>query len=337
MSRKRIEILFAGDSQMRVLRFHRFGDLSDLRIEELPTPAPGRDEVLVKVRAASINPSDAKNVLGRFPQTKLPRTPGRDLAGVIVAGEQKRIGEEVWAAGGDIGTTRDGSHAEYILLPDKGARPKPKRLSLAEAASAGINYITAYSALIVKARLKAGETVLVTGVSGGVGSSAAKIARVNAARVIGVDRRSSPSGQTDVDLLLGSETDDIAARVKEFTRGNGVDVVLDAVGGPLFETVLNTLGPDGRQVNIVSLGTSRVSFDLTGFYHRRLSLYGLDTMALDTIASGELLDELAPLFDQGKLTPPPIAKTVSLDQAIEAYKDVDSGKVNGKLVIVFPA
>jgi NADPH:quinone reductase len=321
---------------MRALRFHAFGDLSNLRVEELPTPAPGSDEVLVKVHAASINPSDAKNVLGRFPQTKLPRTPGRDLAGVIVAGERERIGEEVWAAGGDIGTTRDGSHAEYILLPGKGARPKPKRLSMADAASAGINYITAYSALVAKAQLKEGETVLLTGISGGVGSSAARIAKLNSARVIGVDRRPSPSGQADVDLLISSETDDIAARVREFTQGKGVNLALDAVGGPLFETVLNTLALDGRQVCIVSVGTSRVSFNLPDFYHRRLTLYGLDTMGFDTIACGEVLDEVAPLFDQGKLTPPRIARTVSLDQAIEAYKDVDSGKVKGKLVIVFP-
>lgn len=98
---------------MKALRFSSFGNLSGLRVEDLPTPVPGPGEVLVKVQAASVNPSDVKNVLGKFPLTTLPRIPGRDLAGVIVAGDPKRIGEEVWAAGGDIGFTRDGSHAEF--------------------------------------------------------------------------------------------------------------------------------------------------------------------------------------------------------------------------------
>jgi len=322
---------------MKALRFSSLGSLSGLRVEDLPIPVPGPGEVLVKVQAASVNPSDVKNVLGKFPSTTLPRTPGRDLAGVIVAGDPKRIGEEVWAAGGDIGFTRDGSHAEFVLLPNAGARRKPKRLSMEEAASSGINYITAYLALIGKAQLEEGETVLVTGVSGGVGSSAAKIAKMKSARVIGVDRRSSPAQPPEVDLLLGSETDDVAARVREFTHGGGVNVALDAVGGPLFEPVLSTLGLDGRQVAIVSTETPRVSFDLSSFYHRRLTLYGLDTMALDTVASGAVLDALAPAFERGELTPPPIAGKVSLDQAAEAYGEVDSGRAKGKLVVVFPS
>lgn len=323
---------------MKALRFSSFGSLSALRIEDLPTPVPGPGEVLVKVQAASLNPSDVKNVLGKFPSTTLPRTPGRDLAGVIVAGDPKRIGEEVWAAGGDIGFTRDGSHAEFVLLPSAGARPKPKRLSMEEAASSGINYITAYLALVAKAQLKEGETVLVTGVSGGVGSSAAKLAKMKSARVIGVGRRSSSGQQPpEVDLLLGSETDDVAARVREFTHGRGVNVALDAVGGPLFETVLSTLGLDGRQVAIVSIGTPHVGFELPSFYHRRLTLYGLDTMALDTVDSGAVLDAIAPAFDRGELSAPPFAGRVLLDQAAEAYREVDSGRAKGKLVVVFPA
>lgn len=325
---------------MRALRFHAFGKLSNLRVEDLPLPTPAAGEVLVRVHAASLNPSDAKNVLGVFPATVLPRTPGRDLAGVIVAGDPERTGEEIWAAGGDIGSTRDGSHAEFILLPGMGARRKPKRLSMPEAASCGINYITAYQALIEKARLKEHETVLVTGASGGVGSSAVKIAKMKQARVIGVDRgigndptRPRPA---ESDLLLNSETGDFESQVRNFTRGRGVDVALDAVGGPLFEKVLNTLALDGRQVSIVSRGEPRVSFDLSSFYHRRLTLYGLDTMALDTVACGEVLDALAPAFERGDLTPPAITSCILLDAAAKAYEDVDSGRVKGKLVIAFP-
>jgi NADPH2:quinone reductase len=171
---------------------------------------------------------------------------------------------------------------------------------------------------------------------GGVGSSVVKLAKIHGARVIGIDRHAPKAGELGIDLGLSSETDDVKSRVKEFTAGKGVNVVFDAVGGPLFETALNTLGCDGRQVNIVSVGTTRVSFDLQDFYHRRLTLYGLDTVPLDTVACGEILDGLRPPFEEGKLTPATIAKTITLDEAVQGYKDIDTGKMSGKVVITFP-
>jgi NADPH:quinone reductase-like Zn-dependent oxidoreductase len=320
---------------MKALRFDQFGDLSALRVEEIPTPSPGAGEVLVRVRAASINPSDVKNVLGKLKATVLPRTPGRDLAGIVVGGDASMEGQEIWAAGGDIGSTRDGSHAEFIVLPKLGARLKPKNLSMVEAASVGINYITAYSGLIQKTKLKEGETVLVTGALGGVGSSVVKLAKIHGARVIAIDRHAPKTGDLGIDLGLSSKTDDIKTRVNEFTAGKGVNVVFDAVGGPLFEMALDSLGFDGRQVNIVSVGTARVSFDLQDFYHRGLTLYGLDTVPFDTVACGEILAGLRRPFEDGKLTSSAIAKTITLDEAVQAYKDIDSGTVGGKVVITF--
>jgi NADPH2:quinone reductase len=325
---------------MKALRFNRFGDVEAvLHVEEVPEPVPGPDEVVVKVRAASINPSDVKNVQGRFAQTTLPRTPGRDLAGVIIAGDKEMIGQEVWASGGDIGFTRDGSHAEYIALPRRGARLKPKSLSMVEAASLGVNYLAAFIGLIEKARLKDGEVVLVTGASGGVGSSVIKIAKTKAARVIGVDRQAPDERKVQelgIDLGLGSESDNIADGVNEYTQGKGVDVVFDCVGGPLFEAGLKSLGLNGRQVNITTVGTTRVSFDLLDFYRRQLTLFGVNTSLFDTVASGDILDGLRSAFEQGKLTAPDIARTCSLYEAVEAYTQIDKGIAKGKIVITFP-
>src|SRR5271157_473306 len=325
---------------MKALRFNGFGEVAAvLHVEEVPKPVPGPDEVLVEVHAASINPSDVKNVQGKFAQTSLPRIPGRDLAGVIVAGDKDLIGQEVWASGGDIGFTRDGSHAEYIALPKRGARLKPKSLSMVEAASLGVNYLAAFIGLIEKARLKEGEVVLVTGASGGVGSSVIKIAKTKSARVIGVDRPALDEGkaqQLGIDLALGSESDDIANRVRDYTQGKGVDVVFDCVGGTLFEVGLKFLGLNGRQVNITSVGTTRVSFDLLDFYRRQLTLFGVNTSLFDTVASGDILDGLRSAFEQGKLTPPDIARTCSLDEAVEAYAQIDKGVAGGKIVITFP-
>ncbi len=324
---------------MKALRFNSFGDVSVLRVEELPTPVPGPDEVLVQVHASSINPSDVKNVQGKMKQITLPRTPGQDFAGVVVAGDKEIIGQEVWGTGGDVGFTRDGSHAESIVIPKRGARPKPKSLSMVEAASVGRNYVTAYFGLVQKAQLKEGETVLVTGASGGVGSSVIKIAKSRAARVIAVYRQApdpEKTRQLGIDLALSSLSDDFADRVKEFTKGKGVDVVFDSVGGPLFEVALNTLGMGGRQVNITSVGNTRVSFDLLNFYRRQITLFGINTITLDAVASADILEALSPAFEQGRLTPSEIARTCSLDEAVEAYRQVDSGTAKGKIVFVFP-
>ncbi len=105
---------------MRAIVIHHFGDPKQLKVEEVPTPEPHGDAVLVVVKAAAINPSDVKNVSGAMHGTTLPRIPGRDFAGVVVAAEEGAsdlIGREVWGTGGDLGFTRDGSHAQYILLP----------------------------------------------------------------------------------------------------------------------------------------------------------------------------------------------------------------------------
>jgi len=325
---------------MKALRFSSFGDLAgQLHVEEVPTPVPGPDEVLVKVYASSLNPSDWKNVMGQYKKTVLPRIPGQDFAGIVVAGDKERIGQEVWGTGGDIGFTRDGSHAEYVAIPARAARPKPKSLSFPEAACVGRTYVTAYVGLIEKAQLQEGETVLVTGARGGVGSSVVRLAKTKSARVIGVDREAQDpeaARRSGIDLALSSRTDDIRERVKQFTQRKGVNVAFDCVGGPLFEVSLTTLAPGGRQVNIVSVGERRVSFDLVDFFVRRLSIFGLSTLSYDAVASADILEKLRPAFEEGRLAPPAIARTCSIAEAVEAYREGAGGAAQGKIVIVFP-
>src|SRR4051812_36198298 len=114
---------------MRAMRFHEFGALSEARVDEVSKPTPGPCKVLVRVRAAAVNPSDVKNVQGGFPQTTLPRTPGRDFAGVVEAGPSEWLGREFFGTGGGLGFTRDGSRAEFLAVPVEGVVEKPTRLS----------------------------------------------------------------------------------------------------------------------------------------------------------------------------------------------------------------
>ena len=328
---------------MQALRFHEFGSFEKLKVETVSDPQPKPGEVVVRIQAASLSPSDDKNVLGRMEGTTLPRTPGRDFAGVVVNGPSNMIGEEVWGTGGDIGFTRDGAQAELLVVPIGGVRPKPKNLSFEEAAVVGVNFVTAWIGLVEIARFQSGETVLASGAAGGVGSAVTQIAKWKGGRTIGVDRTPiSPENQKQfgIDHFLVSDANDnyesMIDGALRFSEGKGVNVVFDCVGGPLFEPCLKTLGQLGRQLDITSAGDRRVCFDLLDFYHRRLSLFGVDSRAYDTEACAAILERLTPGFESAALKPIAIAKRFTLDEAVQAYKQVNDGALRGKAVFTFP-
>jgi NADPH:quinone reductase-like Zn-dependent oxidoreductase len=327
---------------MQALRFHEFGGFDKLKLENLPDPQPGTGEVLVCVQAASLNPGDAKNILGSMHGTTLPRTPGRDFAGIVVDGPSKMIGAEVWGTGGDVGFTRDGTHAELVLLPLAGVRPKPKNLSFEDAAAAGVNFVTAWLGLVEAAGLRSGETVLATGAGGGVASAVTQIAKWKGCRTIGVSRMTiSTERQKEYGIdhsLVADGNDGYKSMIDgalRLSEGKGVNVVYDCVGGPVFEPCLGTLGQLGRQVNITSAGGRRVSFDLLDFYHRRLSLFGVDSRAYDTEASAAILERLTPGFESGSLKAVPVTKRFTLSEARQAYTEVNDGTIRGKAVFIF--
>src|SRR5271170_5685228 len=174
---------------MRALQFSEFGPVANLRLVELADPKADSGTAIVKVAAAAISPSDVKNVEGKMEHVTLPRVPGRDYAGTVASGPAEWVGAEVWGTGGEIGYTVDGSHAELIAVPIVRLRRKPKTLSLEQAAAIGVTRLAAGLGVIEYARLAAGETLLVTGAGGRVGSAAAQIGKWRGARVIGVGGR----------------------------------------------------------------------------------------------------------------------------------------------------
>ena len=318
---------------MHAIQFEAFGDPSVLEVVEVAAPTADERTALVRVMAASINPSDVKNVEGAMKQTTLPRIPGRDFAGVVEAGPAGWVGAEVWGTGGDTGFTRDGTHAELIAVPVASLRRKPDTLSFDQAASVGVNYMAAWCG-IEAAGLKAGETVLLIGAGGGVGSAAAQIARRLGARVIGADRRAprpdAPINAVAEKLIIGAE--DLPAEVRAATGGKGADVVFDLVGGVMFRNAVNSLALRGRLVEIAATGQREVSFDLPDFYHNESQLFGVDTLKRDLTASAEVLDALTPGFVAGDYRAAPIAETCGLGEAQEAYRKVASGAA-GRIVL----
>ncbi len=319
---------------MRAVRITAFGDVDTLELAEVAEPVRDADMAVVRIEAASINPSDVKNVAGAMRQTTLPRIPGRDYAGVVEQGPAEWIGAEVWGTGGDVGFTRDGTHAERIAVPIASLRRKPERLSFAEAASVGVNFIAAWCGVVEAAGLSAGEIVAIIGAGGGVGGAAAQIAGRLGARIIGIDRRTprpdAPVHDHAERLIIGAS--DIPAAVREATGGTGADVVFDAVGGVMFRPALACLALRGRLVEISATGQREVSFDLADFYHNESRLFGVDTLKRDLVASASILEALASGFESGAYRPAPLAEVLPLAGAREGYRKVADGAI-GRMVI----
>ncbi len=319
---------------MQAVRFTRHGKPDVLTVASVADPSMAEDEALVRIEAASINPSDVKNVEGLMAQTTLPRTPGRDFAGVVEAGPAAWIGAAVWGSGGDMGFTRDGSHAERIVVPVASLRHKPAALDFDQAASVGVNFIAAWRGLVTAADLQEGETVVILAASGGVGNAGVQIARRLGARIIGVDRRTPRSGsailQTGVSLV--AEAAEIPAAVRQATGGRGADVVLDCVGGVMFRHAVECLALRGRLVEMSVTGARDVTFNLADFYHNESRLIGIDTLKLDVTASAAVMEALSPGFEAGDYRPAPIARRFPLTEVVAAYEAVAAG-TTGRVVL----
>ena len=320
---------------MRALRFDAFGSPSVLRLAEVADPVASEGFSVVRVTAASINPSDVKNVAGAMEGTVLPRTPGRDFAGVVESGPAGWIGRAVFGTGGDLGFTTDGSHAEALLLPVAALTAKPARLSPAEAASLGVTSVVAWLGLIEYAALQPGETVAIIGAGGGVGTAVAQIARWRGASlIVGVDVQAPPPGSPSarsIDRFVPAD-EHLTDAVREATGGFGATVVFDAVGGITFEAALKSLAHQGRLVEISATGRARVEFDLRDFYHNESRIIGADSRKLDASASAQRLAAMLPAFESGAIAAPPIDQVVPLDRAVGAYERVAAG-ARGRFVL----
>jgi NADPH2:quinone reductase len=319
---------------MKAIQFKTFGNPEVLETVDLPTPQADADSVVVQIKAASVNPSDVKNVSGHFEHTVLPRTPGRDFSGVVVDGPQAWLGAEVWGTGGDIGFTRDGTHAHFIKVPLTALSRKPTTLSHAEASAIGVNFVVAWLGTVEYAHLQAGETIAVIGAGGGVGGAVVQIAKARGARVIAMDRHplspDTPAGRLIDDYVPFDEN--ATARLKALTGGAGADVVYDAVGGVAFATALSLVKRRGRVLEISATGQRRVELDLIDFYHNETQLLGVDSAKLGVAESAPLMTALVEGFESGKLQAPAIAQEFPLERAREAYAAVAAG-TRGRVVI----
>ena len=325
------------ERQMKALQYTRFGSSDVLELVDRPIPRATEGDAVVQVEAAAVQPSDIKGVAGAMDGTVLPRTPGRDFSGVVVEGPTWLLGRAVWGTAGDLGFSRDGTHAEYVRFPVAGLARRPFTLSAEQAAAVPVTFITAWMGLLDAAQIRGGETVVVFGVAGGVGSAVTQLAHWRGARVIGVDHVApaedvGPAARPDV--FVDTAGLELVAAVRDATNGRGADVGFDAVGGSDFESHLGALAQRGRLAVIASVGARRVSFDLIDFYRHEIRLFGVDSRQVDAAAAARILERLELGFLTSALTAPRIAARFALSRAREAYQVVARGDARGRVVLV---
>jgi NADPH:quinone reductase len=312
-------------------------DLSHLQLCEIPTPVLQPGEVLVQVQASGLNRSDVLSVEGRFRTAVLPRVVGRDFAGKIVQGPAQQIGLEVWGSGGDLGVSRNGTHAEFLVIPQSAISARPKKLTAQQAAAVGVPFVTAFCAVNRLGAVQQGEWVIISGAAGAVGQAAIQLAHTRGAKVIALVKNSTGNWVTElggVQAVAQSDRGNLTSVVREVTSGQGAHVALNGVGASICGVLFDSLAPGGRQVLYSAAGGGEFPLDISSFYHHRFALFGLDTQAMSATECAQILNELTPLFDSGALRPPAVAHAVPFSQAPQAYQRVAAGQP-GKVVLVF--
>ena len=296
-----------------------------LAVRSEPVPEPGPGEALVEVHAAAVNPLDIANIAGLL-GTPLPMIPGVDFAGVVVS-DGERSGQEVWGSAPQLGMTRPGTHARFVVLPEKWLSREPERLTMAEAGAVGRPYLAAWETMIEAGKLKPGETILITGGGGAVGQAAMSIAGWRGAKAIVAAARRPD----DVEHFVDTSSSDLHEAVLELTDGRGVDMVLDAAGGTLFEPAVKSLRFGGRLAGLHA--HERVDVDLVEIYSYERHVTGLASVFMNGAHCANIFDQLAALFDSNLLTAP-ATKTWPLEQVADAYQTVQDGSAGIRQVLL---
>ncbi len=319
---------------MRAIRVHQPGPPEVLGVEELPDPRPGPGEVLVRIRAAGVNPVDTYLRAGLHGYTpQVPYTPGKDGAGVVEAvgsGVTRWApGDRVYVAGSSTGT-----YAELALCQDSQAHPLAERLSFSQGAAVGVPYGAAYRALFQRARLQPAEVVLVHGASGGVGLAAVQLARAAGAVVVGSAGDTEGArlvAQAGAHHVLDHREPGHLEALGALSGGRGADVILEMLANVNLGRDLKALAVGGRVVVIGSRGP--VEIDPRDAMQREASVLGMMLAAASPAEQAATHAALAAGFANGTLQPL-VGREFPLEQAPEAHHLVVSWAGHGKIVLL---
>lgn len=309
-----------------------------LNWKELPTPTPGKGQVLIQIQAASLNFPDLLIVQNKYQmKPELPFVPGSEYAGRVEAvGEgvtHLQVGQTVACLSGT------GGFGTHTLAPAKLCMPLPEGFSAIDGAAFIMTYATSHHALVDRAALKAGETVLVLGAAGGVGTAAIQIAKAMGAKVIAAastDEKCALCTTLGADATIKYSTENLRDALKTLTEGKGPDVIYDPVGGELAEPAFRSIAWRGRYLVVGFAGGPIPALPLNLPLLKGASLVGVfwgDFARREPQANTAMMGELAQWYGQGKIKPV-IDRTLPMNELKAAYTLMGSRSVKGKLVMV---
>lgn len=318
---------------------HRPGGGAEcLRLVEGPIPEPGPADVLVRVAYAGINRPDVFQRSGSYP----PPPDASPLLGLEISGEIVAVGRDVqeWKVGDQVcALTPGGGYAEYCVAPAEHCLPVPKGLSLLEAAALPETYFTVWSNVFQRGRLQAGESFLVHGGSSGIGLTAIQLAKQFGAKVfttLGSQEKAEACQRAGADRVINYHEEDYVEVIAEATEGNGVDVILDMVGGDYIARNIKSLAIEGRLVQIAFLKGSRVELDTSAIMRKRLTFTGSTlrprSRADKAGIARELREQVWPLLEQGRCHPV-IHATFPLSEVADAHRLMESSQHIGKIML----
>jgi putative PIG3 family NAD(P)H quinone oxidoreductase len=314
------------------------GDPEVMHLAEVPDPTPGPGEVLVRARATAVNRADTLQRRGFYP----PPPGVSEIIGMEVAGEVAALGEGVegWRPGDRVmALLAGGGYAELVAVPAAQLMPIPAGLSWAEAAAIPEVFLTAHDNLFTRGRLVEGESVLIHGGAGGVGTAAIQLAQRAGARVLvtaGSAHKLERCRELGADAGINHREEDFPARVRELTGGRGADLILDVMGASYLARNLDALAPGGRLVVIGLQGGATAEIDLNQMLRRRLSVIATTLRGRPLEQKAEIVrrfvEEALPGFDDGALRPV-VDRVLPLAEAAAAHRAMEAGENVGKIVL----
>lgn len=322
-------------SSMKTIEITAPGGPDVLRVAERPVPSPRDGEVLVRVAAAGVNRPDIMQRQGKYP----PPPGASDIPGLEIAGE-------VAAGGGDISEGQavcalvsGGGYAEYCAVPAVQCLRIPGGVSAIEAAAIPETYFTVWTNLLDRGRLQSGERVLIHGGASGIGTTAIQLGRAYGAVVYAT---AGSKEKCDACVRLGAtraidyKREDFVEAIKEATGGEGVDLILDIIGGEYLQRNLSCLRLNGRLVQIGLMSESRSDVDLRPVLQKRLTITGSTLRARSPAEKGAIARaveaNIVPLIERGEVRPI-VHSTFPLARAADAHRELESGRVIGKVVL----
>ena len=323
---------------MRAIEAASFGGPEVLRLAERPVPRPKKAEVLIRVKAAGVNRPDLLQRKGLYP----PPPGASDILGLEVAGTIEKLGPGVrgYAKGQKVtALVTGGGYAEFCLAPLETLLGVPGKLTFAEAASLPEAFFTVWSTLFDLGKLQRGETVLIHGGASGIGVAAIQIASAFGAKVIataGTDEKVRLCRRLGAKVALNYNKKDFVAEAKAATRGKGVDLVLDMVGGDYIQRNLAALAVGGRLVFLSFLKGASAGVNFAPVLAKRLTITGATLRPRPLAYKGwlrnELLQKVWPLVYKGKIRPV-VDSTFPLAAASDAHRRMEGGAHKGKIVL----